>query len=53
MENPLSVHFKWNTLDQQIRGKNYFATDNEKDESLAATFTEMSSKEDHPTDTGE
>lgn len=53
MENSLNVNFQCNTLDQQVRGKNYFATEDQQDECLVATFTEMSSKEGHTTDTGE
>lgn len=52
-KNSLNVNFQCNTLDQQIGGKNYFATEDQKDERLVATFTEMSSKEGHTTDRGE
>lgn len=44
MENSLNANFQCNTLDQQIKGKNYFATEEQKDESLVGTFTEMSSR---------
>lgn len=29
-ENSLTMNFRWNSLDQQIRGKNYFATEDRK-----------------------
>lgn len=44
MENSFNVNFQCNTLDQQIRGKNNFATEVQKDESLVATFTEITQR---------